>query len=426
MDMQPDSTKPQNGQRAEPGDERRADAMRRAVSEIDRDALVRMLQRMVRTRSYSAGGEEGEIAKFVHSQAQELGLESELQEVESGRFNVISRLRGLGDGMSLMFNGHLDTNPAGLGWTVDPLSGDVSDGFIYGIGVSNMKAADAAYLAAVAAVIRAGVPLRGDVIVAHVIGELQGGVGTDHLVRSGVRADRFIVGEPTDLSVLTMHAGSIELAITVHGRTRHLSKMEEAIDAIDKAVGIVHAVKAMRFNGSSDPDAAGLRRVAVGAIRGGLGPGYEDWRPALIADTCTLKLSVRFGPGQSVASVENDVRSELDRLRSLDPDLEVTMERNRGGQRIDMGPFSVSQDADIVQSVLAAHTAATGSSPRVGAVPPYKYYGTDAFHLASAGIIGVVYGPGGKYNTMPDERVELSDLFTAAEVYVRAIIDVCL
>lgn len=404
----------------------KADAIRRAVAEIDHGALVQLLQQMVRIRSYSSGGEEGEIARFVQKQAQEIGLESDVQEVEPGRFNVVSRLVGTGNGLSLMFNGHLDTNPAGLGWTVDPLSGELRDGYIYGIGVSNMKAADAAYLAAVAAVVRAGVRLRGDVLIAHVIGELQGGVGTDHLIKSGIRADRFIVGEPTDLSVLTMHAGSIELSITIRGRTRHLSKMEEAVDAIDKAIGVMNAIKDMQFTGPDDTDAAGLRRVAVGAIRGGLGADYQDWRPALIADTCTLKLSIRFGPGQSVVSVENDVKDELDRLRALDPELDVSVERNKGGQRIDMGPFFVPPDADIVQTVAAAHSAATGSSPRIGAVSPYKFYGTDAFHLAAAGMTGVVYGPGGKFNTMPDERVELADLFTAAEVYVRAIVDVCL
>lgn len=417
-------TSRESGRDGQPGE--KCEWAARAVSAIDRDALVRLLQDMVRIRSYSAGGEEGAIARFVQTTARQAGLASELQEVETGRFNVISRLQGSGGGLSLMFNGHLDTNPAGIGWTVDPLGGVVQGGCIYGIGVSNMKAADAAYFAAVTAVAAAGVPLRGDVIVAHVIGELQGGVGTSHLVRSGVMADRFIVGEPTDLALLTMHAGSIELTLTVHGRTRHLSKMEEAVDAIDKAVGVMNAVKSMRFTGPADPDIVDLRRVAVGAIRGGLGPEYQDWRPALIADTCTLKFSVRFGPGQSATTVETDVRNELARLAELDPDLNVQLERNQGGQRIDMGPFFVPSDADIVGVLRLAHTETTGSAPREGPVAPYKFYGTDAYHLASAGMTGVVYGPGGKYNTMPDERVELEDLFTAAEVYTRAIVDVCL
>jgi len=44
----------------------------------------------------------------------------------------------------ILFNGHLDTNPVTEGWTVDPWGGVYDDRFIYGIGVSNMKAGDAA------------------------------------------------------------------------------------------------------------------------------------------------------------------------------------------------------------------------------------------------------------------------------------------
>src|SRR5438094_216538 len=79
----------------------------------------------------------------------EIGLGADLQPVEGDRVNAIGRWKGVGGGKSLLFNGHLDTNPATEGWTVDPWGGLVDDRFIYGIGVSNMKAGDAAYYCAV-------------------------------------------------------------------------------------------------------------------------------------------------------------------------------------------------------------------------------------------------------------------------------------
>ena len=94
-----------------------------AAAAVDDRALVALLQEMVRIRSYSAGGEEGTIARFMQSRLSALGLEVELQEVQPGRFNCISRWRGRGGGQSLMLNGHLDTNPAGEGWTKDPFGG---------------------------------------------------------------------------------------------------------------------------------------------------------------------------------------------------------------------------------------------------------------------------------------------------------------
>jgi acetylornithine deacetylase len=324
-----------------------------------------------------------------------------------------------------MLNGHLDTNPAGEGWTKDPFGGDVDDECIYGIGVSNMKAADAAYVAGLQAVRRAGIRLRGDVVLAHVVGELQGGVGTVHMLGQGIRADRFVVGEPTDNSVLTLHAGSLEAELTVHGRTRHLSKMEEGIDAIAKMFTIIPALNTMSFTGPDRADYRGLRRVGIGVIRGGLGPDYQDWRPSLLADRCSIKFSARYSPGQTPDMVADDIRALIARMRKDDPDLSADVQLNQSGQRMLMGPFEVGRDADIVQTVVRAHRAVVGEEPKIGDVAPYKFYGTDAAHLSRAGMTGLVYGPGGKYNTMPDERVELRDLFNAARVYARVIVETC-
>ena len=58
-----------------------------------------------------------------------LGLESEFVPVEGAgtdegaRVSAVGRLRGTGGGKSLLFNGHLDTNPVSEGWTVDPWAG---------------------------------------------------------------------------------------------------------------------------------------------------------------------------------------------------------------------------------------------------------------------------------------------------------------
>jgi acetylornithine deacetylase len=181
----------------------------------------------------------------------------------------------------------------------------------------------------------------------------------------------------------------------------------------------------MSFTGPDRADYRGLRRVGIGVIRGGLGPEYHDWRPSLLADRCMIKFSARYSPGQTPESVLADLRTLIARLAADDPDLVADVQLNQSGQRMLMGPFEVAPDADIVQTVVAAHREVTGAAPKIGAVAPYKFYGTDAAHLAGAGMVGLVYGPGGKYNTMPDERVELRDLFAAARVYARVIVETC-
>ncbi len=93
---------------------------------------------------------------------QAMGLQAVRQPIGGGRFNAIGRLPGIGGAPSLLFNGHLDTNPVTESWSVDPWGGVVADGCISGIGVSNMKAGVAAYIWAVKTLIDAGVTLKGD------------------------------------------------------------------------------------------------------------------------------------------------------------------------------------------------------------------------------------------------------------------------
>ena len=119
------------------------------LAKVDRKFCLDFLSKMVQHKSYSQTDGERALARWMAEQMRGLGIEAELQTVEGERVNAIGRWRGQGGGKSLLFNGHLDTNPASEGWTVDPWAGKVDDKFIYGIGVSNMKAGDAAYFCAV-------------------------------------------------------------------------------------------------------------------------------------------------------------------------------------------------------------------------------------------------------------------------------------
>ena len=214
---------------------------------------------------------------------EDFGLDARLQEVEPGRYQALGTLKGAGGGSSLLFNGHLDTNPVTEGWTVDPWGGVVDEDFIYGIGVSNMKAGDAASFCAVRALVDAGVKLKGDVVLTYVVGELQGGVGSVAAIESGVRADYFVNSEPTDLAALTMHAGAFVFEIELVGATRHLSKREEAVDAIAAACDLVPRINAMTFSGAANTEHESVNRANVGVVRGALSSDFHDWRPPQVA-----------------------------------------------------------------------------------------------------------------------------------------------
>lgn len=393
---------------------------------LDAKACLDLVAEMARHKSYSETDGERTLAQHMAGRMQALGLEAMLQPVEGTRVNAIGTWRGTGGGKSLLFNGHLDTNPVTEGWTVDPWGGLVDEKFIYGIGVSNMKAGDAAYFCAVRALIQAGVRLKGDVILTFVVGELQGGVGSLAAIRQGVRADYFVNSEPTDLAAITMHAAAFTFVIEIEGITRHMSKREAAVDAIVAACDLVPRLNAMTFSDAPDQAHRAINRVHVGVMHGALGRELHEWRPPQVADFVRIKGSGRYGPAQSEAHALADLRRELDALEARFPGIKarVTAENREG--RPTMPAFRVDPGSRIVRSINAAYRAVRGEEQPTGAITPPGFYGTDAGHFyAELGMEGIVCGPGGRYNTMPDERVDIADFLDMVRIYMLVIADIC-
>lgn len=396
------------------------------LARIDEKACLDFLAQMIRHKSYSQTEGERKLAAFMADRMKAIGLEAELQPVEGERVNAIGRWKGKGGGKSLLFNGHLDTNPVTEGWTVEPWGGVIDGKFIYGIGVSNMKAGDAAYYCATKTLVDAGVKLKGDVILTYVVGELQGGVGTLAAIRRGVRADYFINSEPTDLQALTMHAAAFTFIIELVGITRHLSKREEAVDALIAACDLIPRLNKMTFSGARSDEHRSINRVHVGVAHGALGKELQEWRPPQVADYVRIKGSGRYAPGQNETQAIADMRKVLDELEKRFPGLKATITPEHVTGRPLMPAFEVARDARIVRTINAAYEKVRGTKQPTGAITPPGYYGTDAGHFyKELGMEGIVCGPGGRYNTMPDERVDIPDYLDMVRMYLLCILDIC-
>lgn len=391
---------------------------------MERQQALDRLAEMVRfdTRTETPG--ESDLARWLVDAMHDLGLDADLHQVSPGRFNAVGTWRGTGGGRTLLFNGHLDTNPATEGWTVDPWGGLVDDEFIYGLGVSNMKAGCASYLQAVAGMVGRGIRLAGDVVLTFVVGELQGGVGTLRLIEDGLSADWFINCEPTDLAALTTHAGAFDFEVELTGRTRHSSKREEAADALVAAADLVPRINQMTFAGASDDDHRAVNRAHVGVLEAALGRSLEQWRPPQVADFARMLGTCRYGPAQSVEGVLADLASLVQSTVPAGVASHV-VRHDTHDAGAHMPPFQVPRDAEIVTALNAAHRAVRGTEQRTGAVRPYCFYGSDAAHLAHAGIPGVVCGPGGRYNTMPDERVDIPDYLDLIAIHTWVMEEIC-
>jgi len=393
------------------------------LSTIDERQVVETTRRILRVPSFS--GSEGALANLLAQELTDIGLDVSMPEVEPGRPNVIGRLRGSEPGPRLLLNGHMDHNPVAAGWTHDPFAADLEDGWIIALGSVNMKSALSAYLAATRALVASPRALRGELIVEFVVGELQGGIGTRHAIEQGVLADWFIDGEPTELQVKTRHAGITVLRFTVFGRMRHFHYRgtDPTQHAIERAVVLMGELGPnytelapggwLGFERRAGWE--GLPQLNVGSIIGGIGPEYANWRPALCPDRCSLLVDVRTIPGQTPESVLEDAQRLLDAIVQRDPTFRAEVELAPG--QIPMIPFEVPDDTPLAQLFQAAHTEVRGEPTVVGDTGPSRFAGADSGHLAAAGVTGVLYGPGGRYLSMPDERVRAKDVVDCARVY---------
>jgi len=397
------------------------------LQHIRKEEIVDLASELIRMPSFTT--KETPAAEYMRDFFDDHGFETEMQEVEPDRKQIIARLRGRGGGRSMMFNGHLDIDPLTESWSWDPFEPRVEGNRLWGAGVHNMKSGDAAMVMAAVAVQRSGVELKGDLVVACVVGELQGGVGTIHLVESGVRTDMAIVPEPYSVeNILTKSVGVHQFAINTIGRSEHISRMEESIDAIQKMTKVIERLKGLQFD-VHDPDLPGAPRWVVGSIIGGRSRDHDLAGPYNIPDFCTVIVDFRYPSGLTPEAINAKVVDMLEEMRLEDPDFRYEFDypvnpRFRVGG-VPMPPMGVSPDAEVVQLLKESHRQVTGSYPkRIGAVPPYSYCGNDTAHLERAGIECCLYGPRG-YPDEVEKHVRIDEMVVCAKSLALTAAKVC-
>ncbi len=145
-----------------------------------RDEAVDLLQQLIRLNTVNPPGNETAAARLLRDYLEPFGVECELYAREPERANLVARIRGRGDGPILLLLSHTDTvlaDPAE--WSVDPWSGELREGHIWGRGALDMKHQVAANAVAIASLAREGFRPVGDLIFAATADE-ELGEGIDH------------------------------------------------------------------------------------------------------------------------------------------------------------------------------------------------------------------------------------------------------
>jgi len=412
-----------------------SESLKQVFDRILDDDLVELARSMIAIPSPNF--EEGAVADFLAERMTAIGMDVDMMSVEHPTEaskvtrQPIGRLRGIGGGPTLMFNGHTDVNVMMPGWTIDPLKGRYEDGWVWGLGAQDDKGGLAAALIGVAAIASAKQRLRGDLLFCPVASHKLGGTGTRVMLKKGVRADACINIEHSANTVGSVIVGSVrvKLRTTTPGLFFRFTAEARAtyFNAIEQQMLCLAA-----FGPSLEPVPEG------GWLTFERHPYLQDFpmirHDAIHKDhygrSCELVFQVRTVPGMTLDSVRADVQRVLDRIRAQHPtfDCEATVPANGPNDPFFMDPSELADTHPLVVAVADGYRAATGEPAQVGSVERIGNFG-DGNVLHSAGIASLQFGPGDikRYPEWPapDERVHVTELRTTARACAYAAMAMC-
>jgi acetylornithine deacetylase/succinyl-diaminopimelate desuccinylase-like protein len=149
-----------------------ASALSAQTKQVDWPAIARESQTVLgdylRVNTTNPPGNELLAARFLKQILDREGIEAQILdtiELGSNRANLYARLRGNGTKRAIALVHHMDVVPATpASWSVDPFSGAIKDGYIWGRGAIDMKGTGIAQLMAMIVLKRSGVPLTRDIV----------------------------------------------------------------------------------------------------------------------------------------------------------------------------------------------------------------------------------------------------------------------
>jgi acetylornithine deacetylase len=398
---------------------------------------IELLQELVRIPSIT--GDEAKIQDFIANYFRKLKLEidqwsptqAELKNHPAfsddllplgARPVVVARWPGVGEGRSLILNGHADVVPSGdeSTWQDGPWSGVVRDGKLYGRGSCDMKSGIVAGIFAILALQELGIQLRGDVLFESVIGEETGGVGTLATIIRGYRADGAIVLEPTQLHCCPVGAGAASFRLRIDGLAAHGAMRMEGVSAIEKYFILQNALFELereRQNSFQHPLFSHelVAPISVGKVEAG------NW-PSTVPESLIAQGRYGILPGENMSEAKKQFEEKIMSAAEQDQWLQKHPPRVEWfeGQ---FEPAETRLDASVVAVLAESHKRVTGQEIEIHGVP----YGSDLrFFTNYAQMPAVLYGPGDvKQAHAGDEFVKIDELLTAANVIAMMMIQWC-
>ncbi|CAM2865256.1 hypothetical protein CFR75_09350 [Komagataeibacter xylinus] len=278
----------------------------------------------------------GCIVQHVTYQPRDLTLRDEFAAYpnlhDEERTAIIARLPGTGGGRSLMMFAHPDSEPSTdtTGWRHDPFAGSVEAGRVYGWGVADDLAGVATMVESVRSIVKSGVTLHGDVIVASTPSKRHAR-GMIAVMQNGGLSDAALYLHPAESGagmreIKSFAGGQLLFTITVDGEQPpttepgHTAFAHLAVNPIEKAMSVCTALQAL--------DAERAERVHHAALDTAIGRASNllvstiatshQQRFNRVAQSCEIGCALSFPPGETLESVQAEVEACISQAAAAD------------------------------------------------------------------------------------------------------------
>jgi acetylornithine deacetylase/succinyl-diaminopimelate desuccinylase-like protein len=411
-----------------------------------RGEVTDLLSRLIRVDTTNPPGNETAAAELLRDYLEANGVECELYARVPERANLVARIRGRGDGPSLLFLGHTDVVLADAGeWSVPPFSGEVRDDEVWGRGALDMKGQVAANAVAIASLAREGFEPAGDLIFAATADEEVGEhfglswlcsehpdtVRCDYAINEGA-GDRLVLGGGAYYVAATAEKLTAPFTIRVHGRSGHASMPGIADNALVKAARLIERIAAYRPEPQIQQEVAVFLEAVLGELPAAtavveraravdktvaelveplLAPTFAptmisaSQKRNVIPALCEVSVDCRLLPGQTREEIETIVRGVL----GDDVEYELTFLKAEGGTRstLDTPLWSA------VESFVEETEPGARAVPMICAGFTDSHWLRDAFGTVAYGFFPLRTMPAEVAATLihsADERAAVDDL----------------
>ncbi|QDG79440.1 acetylornithine deacetylase [Labrenzia sp. PHM005] len=344
-----------------------------------------------------------ELIAFVEDYLSSHGVTSHKVPDETGEKAALFATVGPSVDGGIVLSAHTDVVPVeGQNWSSDPFTAREEDGRLYGRGTADMKGFAATVLAKVPDFLAAS--LSKPVHIALSYDEEVGCFGAPPMIKSmltnGPQPAAVIVGEPTNMKVVTGHKGIAVLKTQVHGHPVHSSQLHRGVSAISAAVKLISWLddRTAENKAKADPECPfepPYTTLHCGTIQGGKAHN-------ITAQSCEFMTDIRLLPGENI---HDWIKAYQDFAKThVLPDMQAISK----DCKIDIDVLAtvpgLSEERDGTAEELVRRL--TGDNGHHVVV-----YATEGGQFQEHGLSTVVCGPGSIDQAhQPDEFIELAEL----------------